>query len=240
MGESAAELYTTKADFAYLRVKELILSGALLPGSVIAQAQLAREIGISTTPLREALRRLKSEGLVELDAHRDARVAPLAAEEARDLLELRRSLDPLAVALAAERRTKADIVAMRAAHEGLQPLPGNPAYGQFVIHRTFHRALYSASHNDLLIQTLDGLWDKADRYRRLALEVERDQATRDSKAAQHEALLEYVIAGDAESAAAVMREHIDTSLGAQAAWRLRKHQPGPAASGGAVEGEGDA
>ncbi|MFC7041193.1 GntR family transcriptional regulator, partial [Nonomuraea rubra] len=70
MSESAGEIYTTKADFAYLRVKELVLSGALLPGSVIAQAQLAREIGISTTPLREALRRLKSEGLVELDAHR--------------------------------------------------------------------------------------------------------------------------------------------------------------------------
>ncbi|MFC7041372.1 GntR family transcriptional regulator, partial [Nonomuraea rubra] len=70
MSEPAAELYTTKADYAYLRVKELILSGTLHPGSVIAQAQLAREIGISTTPLREALRRLKSEGLVELDAHR--------------------------------------------------------------------------------------------------------------------------------------------------------------------------
>ncbi|MGI5284578.1 FCD domain-containing protein [Nonomuraea polychroma] len=55
------------------------------------------------------------------------------------------------------------------------------------------------------------------------MEVERGQAARDRKAAEHEALLEYVIAGDAEAAAAVMREHIDTSLGAQAAWRLRKH-----------------
>ncbi|MGW5157958.1 GntR family transcriptional regulator [Nonomuraea wenchangensis] len=236
MSESAAELYTTKADFAYLRVKELILSGTLLPGSVIAQVQLARDIGISTTPLREALRRLKSEGLVELDAHRDARVAPLAAEEARDLLELRRSLDPLAVALAAERRTKTDIAAMRAAHEGLTPLPGNPAYEQLVAHRKFHAALYNASHNDLLIQTLDGLWDKADRYRRLALEVERDQAARDRKAAEHETLLEYVIAGDGESAAAVMHEHIATSLGAQAAWRLRKHhaETRPATEGDAA------
>ncbi|MEV1000671.1 GntR family transcriptional regulator [Nonomuraea sp. NPDC050202] len=231
MSGSAAELYTTKADYAYLRVKELILSGTLRPGSVIAQAQLAREIGISTTPLREALRRLKSEGLVELDAHRDARVAPLAAEEARDLLELRRSLDPLAVALAAERRTKADIAAMRAALDGLEPLPGNPTYEQLVAHRTFHRALYTASHNDLLIQTLDGLWDKADRYRRLALEAERGQAARDRKAAEHEALLEYVIAGEADSAAAVMREHIDTSLGAQAASRLRKQHPGPDTDG---------
>ncbi|MEU4226406.1 GntR family transcriptional regulator [Nonomuraea sp. NPDC026600] len=211
-----AELFTTKADHAYLRVKELILSGVLPPGSVIAQVRLARDIGISTTPLREALRRLKSEGLVALDAHRDARVAPLSAEEARDLLEMRRSLDPLSIALAAERRTRADIAGMRAAAEGLSPLPGDPAYEQLVAHRRFHAALYGASHNDLLIGTLDGLWDKSDRYRRLALEVDRGR-----KAAEHEALLEYVIAGDADGAAAVMREHIDTSLGAQAARRLR-------------------
>ncbi|MEU0479793.1 GntR family transcriptional regulator [Streptosporangium sp. NPDC006013] len=240
MSEPMAELYMTKAEYAYTRVKELILSGALPPGSVISQAKLARDIGISTTPLREALRRLKSEGLVELDAHRDARVADLAAEEARDLLEMRRSLDPLAVALAAERRTKADIATMRAAVRNLEPLPGNPAYEQLVAHRRFHTALYTSSHNDLLIQTLDSLWDKADRYRRLALEVERGQAARDRKAAEHQALLECVIAGDAEGAAAVMHEHIDTSLGAQAAWRLRKHltsgaSPSDSASGAAPD-----
>jgi DNA-binding GntR family transcriptional regulator len=223
MSESAPELYSTKADYAYLRVKELILSGTLPPASVIAQVRLARDIGISTTPLREALRRLKSEGLVELDAHRDARVAPLTAEEARDLLELRRSLDPLAVALAAGRRTGADLAAIRAAGEGLEPLPGDPAYEQLVAHRRFHAALYGASHNILLIRSLDGLWDKADRYRRLALEVERGQAARDRTAAEHAALIACVVAGDAEGAAAVMREHIDTGLGAQAAWRLRRH-----------------
>ncbi|MFG1707770.1 GntR family transcriptional regulator [Nonomuraea sp. M3C6] len=226
MSQPAAELYSTKADYAYLRVKELILAGALPPGSVIPQGRLARDIGISTTPLREALRRLKSEGLVELDAHRDARVAPLAAEEARDLLEMRRSLDPLAVALAAERRTRADIAAIRAAAQGLRPLPGNPAYEQLVSHRRFHAALYGASHNDLLVQTLDGLWDKSDRYRRLALEVERGQAARDRTAAEHGDLVECVVAGDAEGAAAVMRGHVDASLGAQAAWRLRKHASG--------------
>ena len=55
MSESAPELYSTKADYAYLRVKELILSGTLPPASVIAQVRLARDIGISTTPLRERL-----------------------------------------------------------------------------------------------------------------------------------------------------------------------------------------
>ncbi|GAA2079661.1 GntR family transcriptional regulator [Actinomadura alba] len=221
MGEPAG-LFATKAEYAYLRVRELILSGYLEPGGVIAQNKLATEIGISTTPLREALRRLMSDGLVALDAHRNARVAPLTAEEARDLLEMRRSLDPMAAALAAERRTKDDIRDLRASIEDLAPLPGDPTIEQLVAHRRFHAAIYRASHNDLLIETLDGLWDKADRYRMLALKADRGQADRDQKAHEHDQLLECVLSGDAEGAATVMRGHIDTSLGAQAARRLRE------------------
>jgi DNA-binding GntR family transcriptional regulator len=215
-----AELYETKSDFAYRQVRDRILSGELVPGSVIQQRDLASQIGISTTPLREALRRLKSEGLVELDAHRDARITALRAEEARDLLEVRRSLDPLAASLAAERRTKADIQAIRATAAGLDPLPSHPAIEHLRAHRRFHAAIYMASHNDLLIEALEGLWNKADRYRRLALQTDRGQAARDQKAKEHAMLVEYVIAGDSEGAGAVMREHIDTSLGATAVWRL--------------------
>lgn len=216
-------LFTTKSDYAYARIREMILDATLAPGAPLNQAQLAHDLGLSTTPLREALRRLKSEGLVELDAHRDGRITPLSAEEARDLLEIRRSLDPLAAALAADRRTKSDIQAMRDAIEGLEPLPtGKPGYDHLVHHRRFHAAVYFASHNELLIGTLEDLWTKADRYRLMALEVDRGQAARDKKAREHQELLDCVVAGDAEGAAAVMREHIDTSLGAQAAWRLKK------------------
>lgn len=221
MTEPAPQLLT-KSDLAYNRVREKILSGEFAPGSVINQAALAGTIGISTTPLREALRRLKAEGLVELDAHRDARVTELKAEEARDLFEMRRSLDPMAAALAAQRRTKADLTEIRDALGGLMPLPGNPDYAHLLRHRRFHRAIYLASHNDLLIDTLEGLWDKADRYRRLALEVERTAAANAKTAEEHQLLLDHVAAGDADAAAAVMRDHVDASLGAQAAWRLRK------------------
>src|SRR4051795_9051244 len=117
-----AEPFATKSDLAYTRVRDLILSGQLQPGAVLPQAELAQTIGMSTTPLREALRRLKQEGLVELDAHRDARVRALDAAEARDLLELRGSLDPLAASLAAERRTEDDLAAVRAAFDGLEAL----------------------------------------------------------------------------------------------------------------------
>lgn len=219
------EVHETKSDRAYRQVRDRILSGELGPGTVLQQRELASQIGISTTPLREALRRLKSEGLVELDAHRDARISSLRAEEARDLLEVRRSLDPLAAALAAERRTKADISAIRAAAEGLDPLPSHPAVEQLAAHRRFHAAIYTASHNDLLIETLDALWDKADRYRRLALQTDRGQAARDQTAHEHDLLVQYVIAGDSEAAGAVMREHIDTSLGATAVWRLGHPEP---------------
>lgn len=211
---------STKSEFAYQSLREQILSGKLEPGQVLNQATLAPSLGVSTTPLREAMRRLSTEGLVELGTHRDSRVAPLTAEEARDLLEMRRSLDPLAVALAAERRTKDDIKAIVEAAQGLEPLLSDATVVDLVAHRRFHATVYRASHNELLINTLDGLWDKADRYRRLGLEVVRSQAERDQKAHEHQALVECVTAGDAEGAAEIMRRHIDTSLGAKAAFRL--------------------
>lgn len=210
----------TKAELAYGLVRDQILRGELEPGAVIQQGRLARDLGISTTPLREALRRLMSDGLVELDAHRDARVSTLNAEEARDLVEIRRSLDPLAAGLAAERRTRADLELIRATAADLAPLRTDPKVEELSTHRLFHHAIYSASHNDLLVQTLDGLWDKADRYRRLALKVERSQEDLDRTHAEHLALVEAVAAGDAETAAAVMRDHVDASLGAKAATRL--------------------
>ncbi|MFD3486559.1 GntR family transcriptional regulator [Streptomyces sp. NPDC058665] len=215
-----AGVYATKSDFAYTRIREGILSGEFEPGAVLQQAGLARTIGISTTPLREALRRLKSEGLVELDAHRDARVASLTAEEARDLLEIRLSLDPLAAALAAERRTKEDIRRIRKLATDVKPLQSNPTTSDLGAHRAFHQAVYRASHNDLLISTLDSLWDKADRYRRLGLEVVRTQEERDQKDHEHHALVDAVARGDGVEAATVMRRHISTSLGARAATRL--------------------
>ena len=212
--------FATKSDLAYSRVRELVLSGDLGPGAVIPQAVLARTIGISTTPLREALRRLKQEGLVELDAHRDARVRPLDATEARDLLELRRSLDPLAASLAAERRSDADLAEIRASLDGLEALSSSPSAGELRSHHRFHAAIHRASHNALLVQTLDGLWVKTDRYRRHGLEPGRSDAERDARAAEHRLLFEAVRDGDAGTAAELMRRHVETSLGARSLDRL--------------------
>jgi DNA-binding GntR family transcriptional regulator len=218
----------TKSDFAYTTVRNRILGHSYGPGTTLNQAMLARELGISTTPLREALRRLESEGLVELDAYRDARITGLSAEEARDLLEVRRALDPLAASLAAERRGASDIAEMRAALAALKPLPNEPDVAELVAHRRFHRAIYRASHNELLISTLDGLWDKADRYRLIGLQERRSEEERDEKVAEHRGLLDSVVSGDTSGAAAVMLRHIQGSLGAKAASRLAAAHSEPA------------
>src|SRR4051794_33689198 len=224
---TSPELPGRKSDVAYARVRQLILSGELAPGAVLNQAALAKEIGISTTPLREALRRLEQQGLVELDAHRDARVTQLDAGQARDLLEVRTSLDPLAAALAAERRTAADIAVLRTSLEGLAALPTNPTAAQLDTHRRFHSAIYRASHNAVLVGMLDALWDSADRYRRHGLEVERSDEQRRTTDREHELLVQAVLERDGETASAVMRAHVQTSSGARSAWRLASSTHAP-------------
>ncbi len=220
LSAAAPTTFARKSDLAYIRVRALILSGDLGPGAVLPQAALAKTIGMSTTPLREALRRLKQEGLVELAAHRDARVRPLDATEARDLLELRRTLEPLAAELAARRRTTSEIAALEASVASLEALPANPSPAQLESHQRFHAAIHRASHNALLVEMLDGIWVKTDRYRRHALEGGRSDEERDARATEHRLLFEAVRDGDAAAAADLMRRHVETSLGAQSMGKL--------------------
>jgi DNA-binding GntR family transcriptional regulator len=215
--------YSTKSEFAYVWLRDKIVSHEFAPGEILHQSLIARTLGISTTPLREALRRLKSEGLVELDAYRDARTTTLSPEEARDLVEIRLAVDPLAAALAAERRSKEDIATMRASFQ-IDALPDRPSITDLVAHRRFHRAIYCASHNEILISTLDDLWDKADRYRLVGLRDRTDERDRATTADEHRHLLDAVIAGNADAASAIMRRHIRGSLGAKAASRLTRSE----------------
>jgi DNA-binding GntR family transcriptional regulator len=213
-GPPAALPMLTKAAYAYREVRGKIMSGELAHGEPVSQEALAAELNLSTTPLREAMRRLAAEGLIILDAHRDARVAPLSADEARSLFEVRERLDPLAVRLAAERRTEADCVRIREAAASLEPLDPGSGLVALEAHREFHSALYRASHNQLLVSLLDGLWDKVDRYRRAALSTREDSpADRARVMAEHNAMMVAVLAGDPDAAEAQMCQHVANSLG---------------------------
>ncbi|MGW4487181.1 GntR family transcriptional regulator [Amycolatopsis sp. NPDC004368] len=207
----------TKNAYVYEELRRRILAGELIPGQSISQEQLAAELGVSTTPLREALRRLDAEGLVTIDAHRDARVSRLNAEEARSLFEVRERLDPLATKLAATRRTDADIAAIEAALKDLEPLSTSTGFESLLVHRAFHRSIYTASHNPLLMTLLEGLWDKADRYRLIGLQSKPDSPQDQERVRrEHIEIARAVIAGDARTAERTMKKHVLGSLGRRA------------------------
>jgi DNA-binding GntR family transcriptional regulator len=154
--------FATKAEVVYGETRRRILSGALAPGARLNQEALAVELDVSVTPVREAVRRLLAEGLVQLEAHKTVIVAPLSLLELRDIYEVRLQLDPYAAAQATLKAGEPDIDEIeRLAHT---PLTGD-AVGQLVLNRAFHRAIYALSDNQLMIEMLDRLWERTDRYR---------------------------------------------------------------------------
>ncbi|MEU4893050.1 GntR family transcriptional regulator [Streptomyces sp. NPDC044780] len=208
--------FLSKSDLAYAELRGRILTGALPAGSRLAQYDLAESLNMSITPLREAIRRLSSEGLVTVETHRDVRVSPMSSHEARQLFEVRLSLDPTAAELAATRRTAADITTMRAAVDRLLPVTRQWGEEALTAHRAFHQALYRASHNDVLIRLLDDLWDKSDRYRRLGLELPPGDEPRTRDLREHRQLVDLIEEGRPAEAARLMRDHITNSLTATA------------------------
>ena len=211
---TSANVFSSKGGLAYTELRHRITSGGLAPGSRLSQYELAEEMGMSITPLREAIRRLASEDWVVMDAHRDVRVAPMSASEARELLEVRFSLEPSATELAAQRRTEREIATMQAAAEELLPVTRTWGEEAITAHRAFHRAIYAASHNKVMIRLLDDLWDKADRYRRIGLELPAGAEPRTIDLNQHHQILELVIDGNGAAAAELVRSHVRNSLGA--------------------------
>ncbi|MEB8338097.1 GntR family transcriptional regulator [Streptomyces endophyticus] len=209
-------MFLSKSDLAYAELRDQILNGSLPAGSRLAQYDLAESLNMSITPLREAIRRLSSEGLLTVETHRDVRVSTMTADEARQLFEVRLSLDPTAAQLAAKRRTEADITAMRAAVDQLLPVTRQWGEGALAAHRVFHQTLYRASRNDVLIKMLDDLWDKSDRYRRLGLDLPPGDEPRTRDLEEHRRLVDLIVDGQADQAAQLMHDHIANSLTATA------------------------
>ena len=202
----------TKNAYVYTEVRRRILMADLEPGVPIPQTRLAAELGVSTTPLREALKRLESEGLVEIVAHKDVRPTPLTKTGARNLVEVRAVLDPEAARLAAERRTDAEMAAIDEALSALQPLRDPGDLDAIMDHRRFHQSVYRASHNPLLVELLDGLWDRADRYRRVGM-VTRGEDELERVDAEHHEIARAIRDQDAEAARRVMQDHVHGSTG---------------------------
>ena len=201
-----------KSDYAYRAIRQMVMSGELAPGSTLPQVELAGSLGMSLTPVREALKQLATEGLVEVGSYRTARIPPVTAEQVRDFMEVRLALDPRAASLAAERYDVDDERAIRAAAAALRPVNARGGEEALGAHRRFHIAIYRSSHNERLIRLLDALWDESDRYRRLGMRLIPADETRVRDAREHRELMERVLDRDAAGAAAAMTAHVTGSI----------------------------
>jgi DNA-binding GntR family transcriptional regulator len=197
------QLTTTKAEAAYAELRARILDGSLAPGSSLEQAIIAEEYGISTTPVREALRRLESEQLVVVRAHHGPRVADLSAGELHNLYAVRLELDPLAAELAADAATDTELAAIRALVEAPFRTPAE----RVSANREFHRSIYEACGNPVLTQVLDSLWNRCDRYRFLLLS-DADSGDVHRHDAEHRAMVAALESRDGTTLRGLVRDHV--------------------------------
>lgn len=197
----------TKTDVAYLQIRQKIMEGDLPPEMSLDQEALAQSLGLSTTPVREALRRLESERLVVSRAHRDTVVAPLSLGIMEEVYAVRLSLDPLAVSLAAAHADDSERERIRTLSR--QHPPEDDLVSSVYFNRHLHRSIYAASGNTTLAEILDSLWDLSDRYR---LIISKSVAGIAMAGEEHSAIVSAVTGGSPDRAAKLMREHVAASL----------------------------
>jgi DNA-binding GntR family transcriptional regulator len=205
----------TKADGAYLEMRNQILHGVLEPGSRVDYVQLSAALGVSITPLREALRRLEADHLVIRSAHRDVVIAALTRAEASELVAVRRELDLLAARLAAGQMTPdelgraRELVASQDEEEALRYLRDAElpvaVGGMLSVNRAFHRMVYCGSHNQVLIQYRDAISTRTERYVIMARQL--NTVPPEAFRLMHEKLLAALAARDAAAAEDLMRAH---------------------------------
>jgi DNA-binding GntR family transcriptional regulator len=185
-----------------------ILHGDVAPGDRLNEVEIAGELGVSRGPIREALQRLASDGLVELQAHRGAFVRRLGPEEVRDLFEVRLALETTVARLAAGRATDAQLADLDAlARAGSDPV--GHADVRFQGARDLHARLAEATGNAALIAHLTLVNQELRLLRTRSGEV---PARAEHAVAEHAEIVAAVRAGDADGAAAAMEAHLRSAL----------------------------
>jgi DNA-binding GntR family transcriptional regulator len=191
----------TKA--VYDRVRDAILEGEIAPGSTMSQVALANELGVSRTPLREALRMLQSEGLVEAERNRRVRVAAISPRDLEELCVMRVTLEAEAIRLAVPRMTAEDLGRLEGYVAEMAHFAQEEDYRRWVVpHRAFHRAL-TAPAGERFSLVLGQLFDHAERYRRMHI----GHGPSAWATADHRAILDACKQRDREQAGQLLGRH---------------------------------
>jgi len=196
---------TSLADRAYYRLRELIVSLELAPGSIVDERELQTRLGIGRTPVREALRALARENLVEVHARRGMFVSSVEVGDLAALSEVRETLEGFAAGLAAERRTADDLVETTSLLTELAAHATLDERALIELDQRLHRHVWRCTHNTFLEETLDGYYVLTLRIWFMAL----DRVARlDEAVHEHRELLEAISGGDADRAEQAMRRHV--------------------------------
>lgn len=193
--------YLSKVDIVVQGIRERILTGELSAGSPLRQRDLAEAYGVSPTPVREALQRLESAGLVELDAHRGATVGRQDSGEMRKYLMMRAAMDGTAASLAAHGASSEQVARMRDLHEALGAIPSGDWAAYWEGDRRFHFVVYEACGSALLMSVVRMLWQSMPGSQPV-------QQAPEISIAQHGDLVEAIAAGDQEEAERIARWHL--------------------------------
>jgi DNA-binding GntR family transcriptional regulator len=197
-------------DQVYEAIRERITSGSLPRGDRIHQEDLAEELGVSRTPVREALRRLAAEGLVEMRTNRGARVADVNRREMNAAYQARLVIEPGAARLAAKQRLPGPLQRMQdalAAQRRAVPDVGK----SFEANREFHLALVQASGNEYLMQFVRRLW--VARIGEVIYERQSEATQRMGiDADEHEEILRVIEAGSGARAESLTRRHLTEAM----------------------------
>lgn len=194
-------------DVVFNTLRQGILTGELKPGERLMEIHLAEKLGVSRTPIREAIRMLELEGLVTMIPRKGAEVAKISEDDLKDVLEVRKVLESLATRLACERITdEQKELLKKAAEEFVQSTKSGDATTIAMADVKFHDEIINASGNKRLAQMINNLAERIYRYR---LEYIKDEKNHSRLIEEHALIMQNVIEGNVSEAVKCAESHID-------------------------------
>ena len=194
----------TAVEYAYKELKEAIIRGELSPGQRIYIEEWQERLGVSRTPIREAIRKLEAQQLIEKKRTVGSYVKKISEEDIRNLYSVRLALEELAIVEAIERASSNEIEQLRFLQRSMEQsknLLDIPKLG-----KNFHAMIYKFSRNPINQEMIKTIQTQIDRYRYLSTAVEKNRSQQAIE--EHKAILRAILARDVENAKKLMRLHI--------------------------------
>ncbi len=193
-------------EIVFETIRTAIVQGNLKPGERLMEVQLAQELGVSRTPVRESIRKLELEGLVKMIPRKGAYVTPLSIKDLKEMMQIREALESLVAELAAENATEEEVEAMRKSNRGFEDsLRNGDEDGIIDYDITFHEILYKASRNERLCNMIHTLREQMQRVR---VEYVHNVDDKLPLIGQHRAIIDNVARHNPAEAAKYAAKHI--------------------------------